>query len=174
MGLARALAADPSMMLMDEPFGALDAITRLRLQDELLRIHRQMKQTILFVTHDIDEAVRLADKIVIMRAGRVVQYATPLDIINAPADSFVRNLVGGGEALRRLSLITAGSVMRASHHKMPDDMLFVSTQTSLRDALDMLLLHDADRVAVRDSHGVVIGMLETSDIWTAGKQDSRS
>jgi osmoprotectant transport system ATP-binding protein len=83
VGLARALAADPTMVLMDEPFGALDAITRTRLQDEVRRIHRQLRQTTLFVTHDIEEAVRLADRIVVMRAGQVVQYDTPLAIGSA-------------------------------------------------------------------------------------------
>jgi osmoprotectant transport system ATP-binding protein len=105
VGLARALAAEPTTLLMDEPFGALDAITRTRLQEELRRIHRGFGQTVLFVTHDIEEAVRLADEIVVMRDGRVVQYATPLEIVMHPADEFVANLVGADDVLRRLSLI---------------------------------------------------------------------
>ncbi len=97
-------------MLMDEPFGALDAITRARLQLELRRIHQELGQTIIFVTHDIDEAVRLADEIVVMREGRIVQAGEPLDIVTDPADAFVSELVGASDALRRLSLIEAGSV----------------------------------------------------------------
>ncbi len=89
VGLARALAASPPTMLMDEPFGALDAITRSRLQDELRRIHRRISQTVLFVTHDIEEAVRLADRIVVMRSGQIVQVGTPLEIVSEPADQFV-------------------------------------------------------------------------------------
>ena len=85
VGLARALAADPAIMLMDEPFGAIDAITRTHLQDELLNIQRKLRKTIMFVTHDVEEALRLADKIIIMRAGTIVQYDTPLNIVMQPA-----------------------------------------------------------------------------------------
>ena len=112
VGLARALAAEPATMLMDEPFGALDAITRTRLQDELRRIHAHFGQTILFVTHDIEEAVRLADKIVVMREGQVVQYETPLRIVMEPANAFVADLVGAGDVLRRLSLVSVAAVER--------------------------------------------------------------
>ncbi|MEZ4529724.1 MAG: ABC transporter ATP-binding protein [Thermomicrobiales bacterium] len=113
VGLARALAVDPGTMLMDEPFGALDAITRSKLQLELRRIHQELGQTIIFVTHDIDEAIRLADKIVIMREGRIVQAGDPLEIVTDPADRFVSDLVGASDALRRLSLIEAGAVGRS-------------------------------------------------------------
>src|SRR3954451_2378705 len=106
VGLARALAADPSIMLMDEPFGAIDAITRTRLQDELLNIQRKLRKTIMFVTHDVEEALRLADKIIIMRAGTIVQYDTPLRIITHPHDTFVRDLTGANDVLRRLSLLS--------------------------------------------------------------------
>src|SRR5215218_9828326 len=87
VGLARALAADPAIMLMDEPFGAIDAITRARLQDELAEIQRKLRKTIIFVTHDVEEALRLADKIIVMRAGAIVQYDTPLGIITRPRDT---------------------------------------------------------------------------------------
>src|SRR5437868_9045009 len=111
VGLARAMAADPSIMLMDEPFAAIDNITRRRLQDELLRIQRVVRKTILFVTHDIEEAIRLADKIAVMREGHVVQYDTPLNILSAPADSFVAELVGAEDVLRRLSLLGVAQAM---------------------------------------------------------------
>src|SRR5206468_1065716 len=111
VGLARAMAADPSIMLMDEPFAAIDNITRRRLQDELLDIQGKVRKTILFVTHDVDEAIRLADKIAVMREGKVVQYDTPLNILSSPADTFVAQLVGANDVLRRLSLLGVRSVV---------------------------------------------------------------
>src|SRR5215213_5515415 len=107
VGIARALAADPATMLMDEPFGAIDAITRARLQDELLALQRQLHKTILFVTHDVEEALRLADRIIVMRDGRIVQFDTPLQILTRPADEFVARLVDAGDTLRQLSLLSA-------------------------------------------------------------------
>src|SRR5205085_5210724 len=89
IGVARALAADPPVMLMDEPFGAIDPITRARLQQEFLRIQQRLRKTIIFVTHDIDEAIRMGDRIAILRAGRLVQYDTPEAILARPADAFV-------------------------------------------------------------------------------------
>ncbi|HEY5208817.1 MAG TPA: ATP-binding cassette domain-containing protein [Stellaceae bacterium] len=103
VGVARALAADPAILLMDEPFGALDPITRTALQTELAAIHRRLGKTILFVTHDIDEALRLADRIAILDAGRLVQVGTPEELLANPASDFVREFVGDPE-LRRLAL----------------------------------------------------------------------
>ena len=94
VGLARALAANPSLMLMDEPFGAIDALTRTNLQDELLAIQRRLKITVVFVTHDIPEALKLGDKVVVMSEGRIQQFDTPENILAAPANDFVRSLVG--------------------------------------------------------------------------------
>ena len=105
VGVARALAADPPVLLMDEPFGAVDPITRQRLQDELLRLQEELRKTIVFVTHDFDEAVKLGDKIAILRAGaEIVQYDTPEQILTDPADDFVRDFVGSGAALKQLTL----------------------------------------------------------------------
>lgn len=137
VGLARALAVEPPTMLMDEPFGALDAITRRRLQDELVRIHRTISQTVVFVTHDIEEALRLADKIAILRAGRIEQFGTPLEIMQRPENDFVADLVGAKDVLRRFSLITAGDAMDA----MPavvDGVPQVSSETYLRDVLGIM------------------------------------
>ncbi len=111
VGIARALAADPELMLMDEPFGAIDAINRTRLQDELLSIQRKLHKTILFVTHDVEEALRLADKIIVMRQGKIVQFDTPLNILTRPVDAFVGQLVDSDDILRQLSLIKVGSVV---------------------------------------------------------------
>jgi osmoprotectant transport system ATP-binding protein len=105
VGVARALAADPSVLLMDEPFGAVDPITRQRLQDELLRLQEELRKTIVFVTHDFDEAVKLGDKIAILQQGsKIVQYDTPEEILANPADDFVRGFVGHGAALKQLTL----------------------------------------------------------------------
>ena len=111
IGLARALAADPGVMLMDEPFGAIDAINRETLQDEMVSLQQKLHKTILFVTHDVDEALKLADKIVIMREGGVVQYASPCDILTAPANDFVANLMNSNDRIRQLSMLRAETVM---------------------------------------------------------------
>jgi len=100
-GVARALAAEPRLLLMDEPFGAVDAIVRASLQDEIRAIHQQLGTTIVFVTHDVDEALRIADRIVVMNAGTIVQNDVPMNILEHPADAVVRSLVGIDEASRR-------------------------------------------------------------------------
>jgi osmoprotectant transport system ATP-binding protein len=111
VGVARALAVDPPVMLMDEPFGAIDPIARERLQNEFLRLQARIRKTILFVTHDIDEAIKMGDKIAIMKQhGRVEQYATPAEILMAPANEFVEDFVGADRALKRLSLMRVGEV----------------------------------------------------------------
>ncbi|MCW3039430.1 MAG: glycine betaine/L-proline transporter, ATPase subunit [Solirubrobacterales bacterium] len=105
VGVARALAADPPLMLMDEPFGAIDPINRERLQNEFLRLQGEIRKTIVFVTHDIDEAIKMGDRIAILRKGGVLaQYATPAELLMAPADEFVEDFVGADRALKRLAL----------------------------------------------------------------------
>src|SRR5262249_21282839 len=106
VGVARALAADPLVMLMDEPFGAIDPINRERLQNEFLRLQREIRKTVLFVTHDIDEAIKMGDHIAVMREpGHVAQYATPAELLMDPADEFVEDFVGADRALKRLALM---------------------------------------------------------------------
>ena len=106
VGVARALAADPPLMLMDEPFGAIDPINRERLQNEFLRLQANIRKTVLFVTHDIDEAIKMGDRIAIMKQGGVLaQYATPAELLMAPADEFVQDFVGADRALKRLALM---------------------------------------------------------------------
>lgn len=114
VGVARALATDPPVMLMDEPFGAIDPINRELIQDEFLRIQKQVKKTILFVSHDIDEAVKMADKIAIFRNGRLEQFDTPDNILARPATPFVAGFVGTDRALKRLRLLRAGDALCAS------------------------------------------------------------
>src|ERR1700742_596410 len=111
VGVARALAVDPPVMLMDEPFGAIDPIARERLQNEFLRLQADIRKTVIFVTHDIDEAIKMGDKIAIMKQhGRVEQYATPAEILMAPANEFVEDFVGADRALKRLSLLRVGDI----------------------------------------------------------------
>ena len=111
MGLARALAANPSLMLFDEPFGAIDAITRATLQDELLRIHRGSGKTFIFVTHDIAEALKLGTKVLVLDQGRVQQYGTPREVLESPATPFVRALLESGGWLERRGYVTGGAAI---------------------------------------------------------------
>jgi osmoprotectant transport system ATP-binding protein len=172
IGLARALAADPAIMLMDEPFGAIDAITRTRLQDELLGIQRQLRKTILFVTHDVEEALRLADKIIVMRAGQIVQYDTPLNIITQPRDAFVRDLVGAEDVLRGLSLIPAGAALDALDGATPAEPAdgsdkpgpTISVDDDLRSALSRLLAAGAESLVVVGADGQPRGRLTLGQI----------
>lgn len=170
VGLARAMAADPSIMLMDEPFAAIDNITRRRLQDELIRIQSKVRKTILFVTHDVDEAIRLADKIAVMRSGKVLQYDTPLHILSAPADSFVADLTGSGDVLRRLSLMTVEGTMLPTPGANGKNYPTISTATSLREALNELLSTNAETLTVTTPEGQPAGTLDLAAIRQAVHQ----
>jgi osmoprotectant transport system ATP-binding protein len=111
VGVARALAADPPVLLMDEPFGAIDPINREVIQDEFLKIHRRLKKTVMFVSHDIDEAVKMADKVAIFRAGKLEQFASPDEILAHPANTFIADFVGTDRTLKRLRLIRVGDAL---------------------------------------------------------------
>ena len=111
VGLARALATDPAILLMDEPFGALDAITRARMQDELLRIQRDVHKTILFVSHDIEEAFKLGDQIAVLSEGKLIQLGSPIELLAHPADDFVRKLVGADSILRQLQYLPVSTAI---------------------------------------------------------------
>jgi len=123
VGVARALAADPAILLMDEPFGAIDPITRETLQTEFARIQKELKKTILFVTHDIDEAIRIATRIVILKDGKLVQHDTPENIMTNPAGKFVTEFIGTDRALKRLSRLPAGSYVKKASSVMESDPL---------------------------------------------------
>jgi osmoprotectant transport system ATP-binding protein len=160
VGLARALAADPSVMLMDEPFGALDPITRDRLQNELLRLHLAVRKTIIFVTHDIDEAIKLGDRIAILREGGVLaQYDTPDAILAEPADDFVARFVGADRGLKRLALRTLADVELEALDGLPADGPRTDLETTLRDAVSLMLVEGAARLVVVDGHGSPVGVL---------------
>jgi len=154
VGLARALAADPPLMLMDEPFAAIDPIVRARLQDEFLRLQDEVRKTVVFVTHDVDEAIKLGDRIAILRpGGRLAQYDTPTAILERPADDFVAEFVGADRALKALALRTLadlalGGVVEAPH---------VARTTTARDALALMIERRTDVLAVTDDGGAVIG-----------------
>jgi osmoprotectant transport system ATP-binding protein len=165
VGVARALAADPPVMLMDEPFGALDPITRASLQDEFLRILREIRKTIVFVTHDIDEAIRMGTRIAIMRAGKLVQYDTPEVILARPADPFVESFVGADRALKRLSLLAVDGYV--NDESPPADAPQIAQSDNLRDALSSLLSAAASRGAVVDINGAVTGTLTLDAIRRA-------
>jgi osmoprotectant transport system ATP-binding protein len=148
VGVARALAAEPRVLLMDEPFGAVDAIVRTALQDETLRIHRALGTTILFVTHDVDEALRIADRIVIMNAGTIVQADTPLHVLAKPATPYVESLMDTKDAVRRLGLMRVRDAMSAAT-SVPDTSgaNTIGANATLREALS-LLLEGATRLRV--------------------------
>ncbi len=167
VGLARALAADPDLMLMDEPFSAVDAITRAGLQDEMIRLQHQLKKTILFVTHDVEEALRLGDLLVVMRAGRIVQSGTPLSVLTKPADDFVRDLLGSDDTVRRLGLIRVDEVMTADA-RPNGEAATVSRMADLRHALSTLLGTGGTHLAVTDD-GRVIGTLSLDQIRCAAR-----
>jgi osmoprotectant transport system ATP-binding protein len=157
VGLARALAADPPLLLMDEPFGALDPITRLRLQTELLRLHREVGKTVIFVTHDIDEAIRMGDRIAILREGGVLaQYDTPDAILAHPADDFVKQFIGEDRALRRLALRTLEQVPLDAVDATSRGAR-ISKHTSVRNAVSQMLETDEEQIVVVDDDGTELG-----------------
>ena len=163
VGVARALAAEPTIILMDEPFGAVDAIVRGSLQDEVARIHRTLGTTIVFVTHDVDEALKLADRIVVMDKGTIVQSGTPLAILTKPASPFVAQLLDTADTVRRLGLIAVAGVIRTTN--VAQSTITIDASATLREALSALLTA-ADRVdVVRD--GARIGSVGFDDVRSA-------
>src|SRR5438874_5759939 len=158
VGLARALAANPAVMLMDEPFGALDPITRARLQDEFLRLHNELRKTVIFVTHDIDEAIKMGDRIAILREGGVlVQYDTPDAILADPADEFVARFVGADRSLKRLALKRLSEIELAAPNGSEPIGPTVPASTTLRDALALMLGEGSRHLTVVDESGRHVG-----------------
>jgi|SRR5579875_173721 len=169
VGLARALAVDPPIMLMDEPFGALDPITRTRLQDEFLRLQRRLRKTVIFVTHDIDEALKMGDKVAVLREGGVLaQYASPAELLAAPADEFVASFVGGDRGLKRLALQTVGELCTGKSAAQLDSSALpaVDAKASLRTALSVLIEHHAKALAV-SADGRAIGIVTLEEVVRA-------
>jgi osmoprotectant transport system ATP-binding protein len=162
--VARALAGDPPVMLMDEPFGAIDPITRIRLQNELLKILRSIKKTVIFVTHDVDEAIKMGDRVAILRDGRLVQYAPPREILARPADAFVEEFVGRDRVLKRLSLVTAREIMTPGRGAA--DAPSVPIDAPATEALSAMLAAGRDVVAVIDDTGASRGLVTIDAIRT--------
>jgi osmoprotectant transport system ATP-binding protein len=153
IGVARALAADPPLMLMDEPFGAIDPINRARLQDEFLALQRRVRKTVVFVTHDIDEAIKMGDRIAILReGGHLAQYDTPAEILTNPADDFVASFVGADRALKRLGLATLSDLALVQRNGLRPAGT-VPLATSVRDALSQILAAGGEPLAVTDEDG---------------------
>jgi len=166
VGVARALAADPPVLLMDEPFGALDPLARDKLQDAFRDIQRRLKKTVIMVTHDIDEALRLADRIALMNAGELAQFGTPDDLIHRPAADFVRQFLGEDAALRQLAGRRAGDF---AHPGDPSGLPTVEADLNARSALGIMLREGSDALAVTEA-GRPIGVLRWSDLQTSAAQ----
>lgn len=162
VGVARALAADPEVLLMDEPFGAVDPVTRSALQQEMLRIHRLSGRTIVLVTHDIDEALILADRIILMDDGKIIQQGKPTELLSRPANPFVRDFFGGSEAgIRMLALNNVASAMRQDERIAGDA---ITQEMSLRDALSRFILCGEEKLAVVDQQQQPVGVLYFRDL----------
>ncbi|HHK9914272.1 TPA: ABC transporter ATP-binding protein [Enterobacter hormaechei] len=163
VGVARALAANPQVLLMDEPFGALDPVTRGALQAEMSRIHRILGRTIVLVTHDIDEALRLADRLVLMDHGEVVQQGTPLELLTSPANDFVREFFGRSElGVRLLSLRTVRDYLRPQDAQIGGEPLHDGM--SLRDALSAFVARQCEVLPVADGQGTPCGTIHFRDL----------
>ena len=166
VGVARALAADPPVLLMDEPFGAVDPIVRTRLQDEFLRLQRDLGKTVMLVTHDIDEAVRMGDRVAVFAAGgRLAQYDAPARLLGRPADDFVAQFVGASRGLRRLS-VTPIDVDDLEPAQGLEPKETVPVTGSLEDALATLLRNDDGAVGVTED-GRTIGVLTPASVHRA-------
>lgn len=167
VGVARALAAEPQVLLMDEPFGALDPVIRSKAQEDLLHIQKKFGITVVLVTHDMDEAFHLGDKIAVMNNGQLLQYGTPEDILIRPADPFCVQLTGTSD--RALKLLSLSNV--AEHMKPAKDSANVtlSGERSLREALSEMAWQGVDELGVVDAKGALVGSLELRDVLAMGQ-----
>lgn len=166
VGVARALAAEPEVLLMDEPFGALDPIIRTKAQDDLLDIQRRFATTIVLVTHDIDEAFRLGNKVAVMSEGRILQYGPPADLLIRPADPLVSRMTGiADRAMKLLSLTTAGEAAVPGVSQGPE----IAASASLREVLSELVWQGVESAAVIDSDGRPKGRLTLAAILARGR-----
>ncbi|WP_410012915.1 ABC transporter ATP-binding protein [Sodalis sp. C49] len=163
VGVARALAADPPVMLMDEPFGAIDPLVRGRLQNEFKQILQRVKKTVVIVTHDLDEAIKMGDRIAIMRDGKLCQYDTPAAILSKPADDFVAAFIGSDASLKLLALTPVGHAMTPGAQS--GYTLSVNARASLKDVLALMLAQDAPGVRITDDQHQVLGELNRQQLF---------
>lgn len=169
VGVARALAANPELLLMDEPFGALDPLTRELLQDELLRIQQLLGITIIMVTHDLEEAIKLADVIAVMDKGELLQLDTPEALLRHPKAGFVQDLVGGSERpLRLLSTKQVSHIMTTSSSPPAGRLPTIAASASLREAMTLLIWEQATQLQVVDAAGKPIGQISLHDLLQQG------
>lgn len=164
VGVARALAADPPILLMDEPFGALDPITRARLQDEVRAIQRKLGKTVVLVTHDMDEAVRLADRIAVLRVGRLVQHDAPAVLLRDPADDFVADLLGRDRLAKLLKILPVDSLLRP---EPVADAPTVGEGATLEEAFLTMLDRGVSALTVQAADGRALGSLALEDLLRA-------
>jgi osmoprotectant transport system ATP-binding protein len=162
--VARALAAEPPLLLMDEPFGAVDPIVRQHLQDELLRLHRQLGTTILLVTHDLDEAIKLGDRVAVMQQGRLVQYARPAELLSRPANEFVARFLGADRELKLLGLLTVADVPLEAAEALHAGAPRVGLGATLREALPALLAAPLGAGVVVDANGYEVGAISVEAV----------
>jgi osmoprotectant transport system ATP-binding protein len=153
IGVARAMAAGQPIMLMDEPFGAVDPIARDRLQNDFLRLHAEVRKTVIFVTHDIDEAIKMGHRMAILKDGELVQYGTPDEILASPANEFIADFVGADRGLKRLLLRELRDIELTSLNGGTDDLPTVDERTSLRDALSLMVTRRVTALTVMGEDG---------------------
>jgi osmoprotectant transport system ATP-binding protein len=174
VGVARALAADPPIMLMDEPFGAVDPITRERLQDEFLRIQEDIKKTIVFVTHDIDEAIKMGNKIAILKQGGILaQYDTPETILAYPNSQFVASFVGTDRILKRLSLVRVGDIRLEPANDEAEDLPRIDGNLNVRDALSEIIGSGSTKGVVERDGEKGLLTIDTIEKLSRARDDSR-
>ena len=159
VGIAPALAASPSVILMDEPFGAIDAITREALQDQLIGLQYELKNTILFVTHDIQEALKLGHKVIVMDSGKVQQYDTPYNIMLNPANDYVRNLVSTGDFYDKLRVLTVNNIIEEASSEELREGTVIPAKTYISEALGILLKTGETYLRVEDMEGRLAGKI---------------
>jgi osmoprotectant transport system ATP-binding protein len=169
VGVARALAADPPVLLMDEPFGAIDPITRDRLQGEFVRLQAELRKTVVFVTHDVDEAVRLGDRIAVLaEGGRLEQYASPAEVLGRPASAFVAEFVGADRGIKRLGVLRLAADL--ARPGPTEGLPAVEAGSTLREAVAAMLAAGQTSVAVI-SGGRPQGVVSADDLFAAARYE---